>query len=317
MKYPIKLISVPKDYIWGGTNLQKKWNKQTADERIAESWELSAQKGSESKAANGEYRSMTLSEIAQKEEGIMGSNCKKYDYFPLLIKLIDSAAKLSIQVHPADAYALKNEGQYGKTEMWYVAEAEKGAGVYCGFRKPVTREELALLLTSGKICEALNFIKVKAGDVLFIRSGTVHAICEGLTICEIQQNSNLTYRLYDYGRKDASGNERELHVEKALDVTDVNAIAAANETVRMISESEKELCNCEYFKVKEFCGDFISQADEKSFVALNFIDGKGVIRAQAGEYPFSKGDCYFLPAGMGEFSVVGEANVKCLLTQVN
>ena len=194
-----KLYPEYKDYLWGGEKLKTKYGKQTDKTPCAESWELSFHKDGLTRLSNGK----TLAETATETD--LGTNCKKFPFFPVLIKFIDAKQDLSVQVHPSDEYALKHENSFGKTEMWYIVEAEKGAGIYLGFNRDVTQEEYETAIKENRLTELLNFYDVKAGECYFIPSGTIHAIGKGCLICEIQQNSNLTYRVYDYGRKDKDG----------------------------------------------------------------------------------------------------------------
>ena len=214
----VKLYPECKGNIWGGVKLKEKYGKQTDKSPVAESWELSFHKDGPTRLADGR----TLQEVVAKEE--LGKNCEGFPFFPMLVKLIDAKQDLSVQVHPSDKYALENENSFGKTEMWYVVEAEAGAGIYLGFKKDTAREEYEAAIKNNTLTELLNFFEVKAGDCYFIPSGTIHAIGTGCLICEIQQNSNLTYRVYDYGRKDKDGKERELHVDKALKVTNLKKL---------------------------------------------------------------------------------------------
>lgn len=187
---------------------------------MAESWELSTHKDGESVIRDGEYMGMSLSSfVAQDKENILGKNASKFEFFPILIKFIDALDSLSIQVHPSDEYALTNEKEYGKTEMWYILDCEEDAFLYYGFNREITKEEFRKRLNDNTILDVLNKVYVKKGDVFFINAGTVHAIGKGIMICEIQQNSNTTYRVYDYNRKDKFGNLRDLHIDKAIDVS--------------------------------------------------------------------------------------------------
>ena len=218
---PVKLSPVFKDYLWGGTRLKTEFSKQSDMTPLAESWELSAHKDGQSTVAEGEYAGLTLTAYLDTVgREVLGTNCEKYDYFPLLIKLIDAKGDLSVQVHPSDEYALEHEGEYGKTEMWYILDCDEGAALYYGFKEDTTREAYEAAIREGRLTDILNRVPVKRGDVFFIPAGTVHAIGAGILICEIQQNSNTTYRVYDYNRRDKDGNLRPLHVEKALAVSD-------------------------------------------------------------------------------------------------
>ena len=297
-----KLKPAVKDNLWGGVNLKEKFNKETDKSIIAETWELSFHPDGPCQVVGGEFDGKYLKEVIGEKE--KGSACKKFQFFPLLIKLIDSAQNLSVQVHPSDEYALKKEGQFGKTEMWYIVDVTKeGAGIYCGFKEEITRERFAEEIRDGSIMNSLNFIAVKKGDCFFIPSGTVHAIGEGVTICEIQQNSNLTYRVYDYNRLDKDGKPRALHIEKAIEVADLTEYKGRI-LPRKVSDNLYILTSCKYFTVyKGSCdGDLSLYADDKSFNHLIFLEGEGKIENQ----PFKKGDSFFIPASYGEFKLSGK-----------
>lgn len=306
---PMKLIPATKDYIWGGTKLKNEWNKISDTDKIAESWELSCHAQGMSTIADGEYAGKTLKEILTPE--MLGTNAAKFEFFPILVKLIDAKENLSIQVHPSDDYALKNEGQYGKTEMWYVVDAEEGSGVYCGFKKPYSIEEVEKVLREGDITTLLNFVPAKKGDTLFIKSGTVHAICGGLLICEIQQNSSLTYRLYDYNRTDAKGNKRELHIDKAVKVIDSNIVVHANETVKKVNDNVNELARSQYFTCYSVNvnGETEIEVGSDSFVGFTCVEGEGAVVYNGVTSAVNRGDTYFLPAGMGQVTLTGNMKV--------
>ena len=220
----VKLDPAFKDNLWGGTKLRTVFGKKCDYDVIGESWELSAHPDGQSRIADGRYKGMLFNDylsIIGKEA--LGWKCQAQDRFPVLIKFIDAKQALSIQIHPDDEYALENEGEYGKNEMWYVIDCEPGAYLYCGLSKDVSKEEIEERIANNTITEVLNRIDVKPGDVVMVKAGTIHAIGAGILICEIQQNSNSTYRMYDYDRRDKFGNPRELHVAKALDVVDTKA----------------------------------------------------------------------------------------------
>lgn len=285
-----KTIPAFKDYIWGGNKLKKEFHKETALDRVAESWELAAHKDGTSGFVGEEF---TLSDLFEKRRDLIGTNADSFERFPMIIKLIDAKDNLSVQVHPSDEYALANENSYGKTEMWYVVEAEEGAGLYIGFKRDVTEEEFRRLIAENRLQEVLNFIPVKPGEWFFIEAGTVHAIGKGVLIAEVQQNSNLTYRLYDYGRVGADGKPRELHVEKGVRVSKLSAY------------QEDKRTSCEYFSCESvsLSGARKMTADKKSFVALVIMDGS--LCCDGANY--QKGDTVFIPAGYGEFTVEGQA----------
>ena len=288
------------DKIWGGYKLAD-YGKGDG-ERIGESWELSFTDGCEA-SVDGRL----INEAIAPEE--LGENCRRFEFFPVLTKFIDAAEKLSVQVHPEDAYALANEGQYGKTEMWYVVEAEEGAGLYVGLKKEVSPEEFMSCVESGRAEEILDFKPVKAGDVYFIPSGTIHAIGGGVLIFEIQQNSTLTYRIYDYMRRDDSGNLRELHLDKAMKVSHLKpyeALPSDEKTTDIIGK-------CDYFETRKCKLEFTKKsfvADKSSFVCVTCVRGEGSIEGE----PLSLGDSYLVAAGYGEFTL--EGNCELLLVSV-
>ena len=292
----VKLYPECKDNLWGGVKLREKYGKQTDKTPVAESWELSFHKDGPTRLANGK----TLQETATAED--LGANCKGFPFFPMLTKFIDAKQDLSVQVHPSDSYALVHENSFGKTEMWYVVEAEQGAGIYLGFKKPVTKAEYEQAIADHTLTELLNFFEVKAGECYFIPSGTIHAIGSGCLICEIQQNSNLTYRVYDYGRKDANGNERELHVEKALKVTVLDKYEYM--PLGLQSEQGELLGLSRYFTTTsvKVNGKKSLFADKNSFKFVTCVDGCGSIGGQK----IALGDSYFVPAGYGEVALDGE-----------
>ena len=299
-----KLYPECKEIIWGGTRLKEKYGKQTDKELIAETWELSFHEAGPTRLASGK----TLQETATAEE--LGKNCEGFPFFPVLAKLIDAKQDLSVQVHPSDAYALKNENSFGKTEMWYIVEADEGAGIYLGFKKDVTQEEYEKAIKDHTLTELLNFFEVKAGECYFIPSGTIHAIAKGCLICEIQQNSNLTYRVYDYGRKDKNGNERELHVEKALKVTNLHKYEYT--PLQAETEQGKLLGLSRYFTTTSVKveGEKALFADKNSFKCAICVQGEGAIDGQR----VCLGDSYFVPAGYGEFTVTG--NMLLIVAEV-
>lgn len=297
----VKLYPECKDNIWGGVKLREKYGKQTQKDPVAESWELSFHKDGPTRLADGK----TLQEVATKAD--LGKNCEAFPFFPMLAKFIDAKQDLSVQVHPSDSYALQHENSFGKTEMWYVVEADKGAGIYLGFKRAVTKEEYEKAIADHTLTDLLNFFEVKAGECYFIPSGTIHAIGAGCLICEIQQNSNLTYRVYDYGRKDKNGNERELHVEKALKVTSLDAYAY---NPLSIQTKQGELLGVSrYFTTTSVRvnGNKTLVADKNSFKCLICVSGNGEVDGKA----VSVGDSWFVPAGYGEVVFRGDMHLIC------
>ena len=294
-----KLYPECKDYIWGGNKLKEKYGKITDKTPCAESWELSFHKDGLCKLGDGR----TLKDAIGERE--IGTKAEKFKDFPVLIKFIDAKGDLSVQVHPSDDYALKNENSFGKTEMWYIVEAEAGAGIYLGFNRDTTKEEYEAAIKEKRLTELLNFYEVNSGDCFFIPSGTIHAIGKGCLICEIQQNSNLTYRVYDYGRKDKYGNERELHIEKALEVTNL-------EKFKLTEFKGETLGACEYFTVtkQKTDGQLTFFTDSGSFACVCCTSGRGKIE----NLDISAGDSFFIPAGYGKYAISG--NLEILITKI-
>ena len=287
-----------KDYLWGGQRLKTDFGIQSELDPLAEAWVLSCHPDGPSVLANGPCAGMTLAAYLEKVgKDALGTACKSFENFPMLIKLIDAKKDLSIQVHPSDEYALANEGQYGKTEMWVVLDAEPGASLYYGFDREISLEESSRRVPDGTLTEVLRKVPVKAGDVFFIPSGTLHAIGAGLVIAEIQQNSNVTYRVFDYGRLGPDGKPRALHVEKALAVTDRRPAPKL--------DFGEHLGSCRYFTTDGHQGAFQGNCDETSFHALLVTEGEGKLTCGGETQPVKKGQCFFLPAGSGAYRVDG------------
>ncbi len=290
---PIKLTAPIKDYIWGGQKLITEFNKKTNLDKAAESWELSTHHDGESIVAGGQFKGLTLSEYIEKNgNDIIGENAKAFDFFPILIKLIDAKDNLSIQVHPNDDYALRVEHEYGKTEMWYIVDCEKDSYLYYGLNRTVSKEEFRKRIENNTLLEILNKVPVHKGDVFFIPSGTIHAICSGILICEVQQNSNTTYRVYDYDRRDKDGNPRQLHIDKAIDVANLFPAPPQKEVHDGI------LASCKYFTVKKLeCNESLDiKLDESSFRSLVITDGEGRLTLNETTLSLFKGDSIFIPA---------------------
>lgn len=314
----IKLKPAFKDYIWGGTRLRDDFGKDCDFEKVAESWELSCHKDGNSIVANGGYAGMTLTEYIEKAgRSILGTDCEKFDSFPILIKLIDAKDNLSVQVHPNNEYAQRVEGEYGKTEMWYVVDCDEGAELLYGFKHEITKEEFANRIANNTLLEVTNAVPVKKGDVFFIEAGTLHAIGKGILIAEIQQNSNTTYRIYDYGRVGNDGKPRELHVEKAKDVTVLGPAKQYPETPAEEKDGYKIklLSSCEYFTVYrvDVESKAVLEADEKSFNSILVLEGEPEIIADD-IVKAKKGDSIFISAGTGKYTVEGKC--RFVLTKV-
>ena len=246
----LRLSPAFKDYIWGGSIIKEKFGISDMD-KVAEAWVLSTHKDGQSVVVNGVLMGKSLSEAVEAlGERALGEKAAAFEMFPQMLKIIDAEQSLSIQVHPSDEYALENEGQYGKTEMWYILDAKEGAGIYYGVKKECTKEQLRKAIDENKIEDVLRFVPCKKGESYFIPSGTIHAIGAGLLIAEIQQNSNVTYRVYDFGRVGADGKPRELHTEKALLVSNLTPMKdEAKKSAEIIKDGTKTLLStCEYFE---------------------------------------------------------------------
>lgn len=283
-----------KDYLWGGNRLKDLFNKENDLGIIAESWELSAHPDGQSTVASGKYEGLLFADYLE-HIGIdaLGWKYQGLNHFPLIMKLIDASDELSIQVHPNDDYALEHENEYGKSEYWYIIDCEPDSCLYIGFNRDVTKEEVDEATKAGRIEELLNKIEVKKGDRFFIPAGTVHAIGKGCLICEIQQNSNSTYRLYDFNRIDKYGKKRQLDIAKALDVIDYKKYEPGQE--------------CKYFsvKVKKCLDNGQLNITEESFVAILILEGSGSIEFKDEKLEFTKGDCVFVPASNSRMKLFG------------
>ena len=303
----LKLKPSCKDYLWGGHRLVEEYGKEYDGEILAETWELSCHPDGPSTIVNGAYAGKTLEEYIEAEgKEVLGTNCRRFRDFPILTKFIDAKQDLSIQVHPDNRYALKNEGQYGKTEMWYVVDAGKEAFLYYGFKKEVSKEEFARRIREDTLLEVLNAVPVQKGDVLFIESGTIHAIGKDILIAEIQQNSNVTYRVYDYGRVGKDGKKRDLHIEKAIAVTNRVPLIESR-------SSYPHVADCDYFTVDKLNLDgrmmcrVEGTVSEESFVSILILDGEGVVSC-GNKVSYQKGDSLFLPAGSGAYVIEGSCD---------
>ena len=316
----VKLSPFVADNIWGGTRLITEYGIKTDKDPAAEAWVLSCHPAGPSTILNGEFAGKTLQEIYLADKSICGKKGEKYEFFPLLIKFIDAKRDLSIQVHPDDEYAMRVEGEYGKTEAWYILDCEPGAELILGFNRNVTVDEFKKAAQSDEMMSICNHVKVKKGDVFFIESGTMHAICKGILLAEVQQNSNTTYRIYDYGRLGKDGKPRELHVDKAADVTKFCPPSipdsSKRETEKFDNATRSKLTSCDLFTMYELSidGDYSSVSDADSFVSLLCLDGSGEVKSGNESLTMKKGESLFIPAGKGVFTVSGK--IKLLETRL-
>lgn len=301
--YPIKFNNIYYDKIWGGRALEK-FRNNLPEGNIGESWDVAHHRNGESIVENGKYSGKTFGEIIE----LLGSDLLGKEMalgeFPLLIKIITAKDKLSVQVHPNDEYARKNENDLGKTECWYILDAEEDSYLILG-TKNCDRETFKKAIEEGKTEDYLNKIKVKKGDMYYVESGLVHAICEGVTIIEIQQSSDTTYRVYDYNRG------REIHVDKALDV--INFSLKGEKSIERVLESTENyiktsLCTGEYFNVEKYdVKDYLIESSNKErFTILTCVEGKGIIKTKEEDVIMKMGDSILIPAALGEYKIEGK-----------
>lgn len=318
---PFLLKPAGKDYLWGGKRLNTDLDKQIPMEPLAETWECSTHPDGPSVVAGGVYAGQTLTEVLKEHPEYLGTHPRTKDELPILIKLIDADKDLSVQVHPDDDYAREHEnGSLGKTEMWYVMDAAPDAKLIYGFRRDMREETLRESLRDGTVGKYLQKVPVRKDDVFYIEAGTVHAIGAGALIAEIQENSNLTYRLYDYGRVDRDGKPRPLHVDKALQVANLRGSAEPRQPMRVLRYSRgcaiELLCRCRYFQVERLllntahreCGVGL-QTQSNSFQALLCTDGAGRLVWGRQEIAFRRGDCIFVPADSVPLTLWGKAQL--------
>lgn len=319
---PFLLAPAGKDYLWGGIRLREDFRKDIPLEPLAETWECSTHPDGLSVAASGIHAGSTLKEILDNHPEYLGSHPTYQEGLPILIKFIDAQEDLSVQVHPDDAYAARYEnGSLGKTEMWYIVDTEQDARIAYGFRHDMTREALGKSLRDGSIEKHLQQVRVEKDEVFFIQSGTVHALGAGTLVAEVQECSNITYRMYDYGRIGKDGKTRPLHLEKALEVADLSGSDAPRQPMRVLKYKRgiatELLCRCSYFQVErmlvntEHCREMARyQTQENSFQVFLCLKGCGSLFAENGEYlNFFKGDCIFLPARSVPVKIHGSAQM--------
>ena len=308
---PLRLKPCLRSYLWGGTRLREEYHKTGAG-IIAESWELSVRSDGPTLIGSGAHCGESLADILCADPvGMAGTRCGIAP-FPLLIKLIDAQKDLSVQVHPSDASACREKGEQGKTEMWYVVDCEPESTLFLGFSRVVTPDELRQRAQDGTICEVLNRVSVCPGDVFFVRPGTVHAIGAGILVAEIQQNSDTTFRVYDYNRLGADGKPRQLHLERAIEVMNcAPAQGAADTLLPCPPDGVQEVLTCEYFRVRraEVKRRIDLSTEGGSFTHLMCVRGEGNIVCGGKVYPFRQGDSYFLPAALGEYAVEGDCSL--------
>lgn len=316
--YPLKFKKTLVKKVWGGRKFNTILNMTLPDDNLyGESWEVSSHKGGLSYIENGEYAGKTLIEVIEsKKAEILGREiCEKFKgEFPLLIKYLDINDRLSVQVHPSDEYALRVEGEFGKSECWYVMEASEDATLILGIKDGVTKQQFKEKVDKKDFDNLFNTVKVKKGDFINLLPGVVHATLEGsILICEVQQNSDTTYRIYDFDRL-VDGKLRELHIDKALDVIDfdkkVEITSSANrQKIRLVGAEKEELVRGKYFNVDKYIvdGAFEDETNE-NFKILSILDGSGEILCNDISYSINKGDTYLIPAGL-KTQIIGKVEI--------
>lgn len=307
--YPLKFAPVFKDKIWGGTKLKEIYNIESS-EKLGESWVLSGYEGDESIVTNGFLSENTLSELTEIYMGdLVGDKIyQKYGLsFPLLFKLIDAADDLSIQVHPNDEVAAKRHNSFGKTEMWYVVDAEPSSKLTIGFKRDETSEDYVKAVEAGTVEKLLQTYEVKKGDVFFIPAGLVHAIGKGIVVAEIQESSDITYRIFDYNRKDDNGNERELHTELAVDVIDFSSAFKSKVEYTPKQNDSENLVDCEFFTTnllhfnKKIIRNYVGL---DSFVAYLCVEGNYSVDWKGDKINVATGEVLFIPATIDEVTLI-------------
>lgn len=315
-KQPLLLRPSGKDYLWGGNRLNDEFAKNIELSPLAETWECSTHPDGPSYVIGGSFDEMELTEVIRQHPDYLGIRHAGRKELPILIKLIDARKDLSVQVHPTDAYAREHEhGQLGKTEMWYVLDASKDAKLVYGLSHDVDEPTIRKAICEGTIMKYLQQVPIRKDDLFFIEAGTIHAIGAGALVAEIQENSNLTYRLYDYDRIDKNGKKRELHIDKAMAVANLKSSAAPRQPLRVLKYrpgvANELLCRCKYFEVYRMIVNTDRRqivryrADEVSFRVLLCVKGCGMIRYEGETQMFYKGDCIFVPADSMELTLHG------------
>lgn len=326
---PFLLRPATKDYLWGGSRLKNEFGKIADSSPLAETWECSTHPDGQSMVASGPDTGKTLGEVLRMHPEYLGTHPIQSmggrPELPILIKLIDARENLSVQVHPDDEYALARENCLGKTEMWYVLSSEKGATLVCGFNQDVTASRVRSAIENGTIEKYLNRVPVYKDNLFYIEAGTVHALGAGIIVVEIQESSNLTYRLYDYDRVDKKGNNRELHIDKALDVMNLSVSAGPRQPMRLLRYKRgyagELLMRCKYFQVERLlvnAKDYRVMPEirtgSNSFHVLLCTEGRGSLFNEGFRLDFCKGNCVFVPAESIPMKMQGKAqllNVSC------
>lgn len=310
--YPIKLLPFVSETIWGGRKLIDEYGVKTEKNNAAEGWMLSCHEAGSSSVENGMFAGKSFADVIKENPALCGKNAEKFDDFPILIKFIDAMDNLSVQVHPTKEYcALTGKGQ-SKTECWYIIDCEEDASLILGFKDKISPEEFKSAIENNTLTDYVENVKVKKGDFFFIDSGTLHAICKGILLAEVQESSNTTYRIYDYNRKGADGKPRELHVEDGAAVTKLEKYSQPDFSNPALDTDERRLlADCPLFKVwkLETKGEFSGVAQDDSFVSLLIMSGEGTLECCGETLCLKKGDSIFIPANAGGYKLSGNFEI--------
>ena len=312
--YPVLLRADCKDYIWGSPKLKLEYNKETNLESVAESWELACRHDGMSKVLNGPYAGLSMAQYLRRVgDRVLGKKGQFFDKFPLLVKILNADKDLSLQVHPDAFFASQFAGESSKNEFWYIAECKPGATMVYGLKGVIGKEEFRQRIEDNTLMEACNVVEVHKGDIFYVPVGTLHAIGAGIVLVEVQQNANTTYRVYDYGRRDKNGNLRDLHVEKALQVTKLEKARSTGRRskVQQVGDAKvRKLIKCPYFTVYhvDLAGLCNLPIGLDSFQTITVTEGNVELTANEVSLELRKGNSVFLPAGLGEcrYSGTGE-----------
>lgn len=310
--YPIKLLPYVSETIWGGRKLIEEYGVKTEKNNAAEGWMLSCHEAGASTVANGIFAGKSFADVVKENPALCGKNAESFEDFPILIKFIDAMDNLSVQVHPTKEYCeLTGKGQ-SKTECWYIIDCEEDAGLILGFKDKISPEEFKAAIANNTLTDYVETVKVKKGDFFFIDSGTLHAICKGILLAEVQESSNTTYRIYDYNRFGADGKPRELHVEDGAAVTKLEKYSQPDFSNPALDTDERRLlADCPLFKVwkLDIDGEVNGNADDDSFVSLLIMDGEGALDCCGETLNLKKGDSIFIPANAGEYKLSGKLEI--------
>ena len=316
-KYTLKLSPYVSETIWGGRKLIEEYNVKTEKSNAAEGWMLSCLEKGPSTVTNGAYAGKTLPEVLKLEPEWSGKNAEKFKDFPILIKFIDAMDNLSVQVHPTKEYCEKTGKGRSKTECWYIIDCEEGASLLLGFKDKISPDTFKKSIEEGNLTDYTESVKVKPGDFFFIESGTLHAICKGVLLAEVQESSDTTYRIFDYNRVGKDGKPRELHINDAIGVTKLEKFSQPAFCSKNYNGDGKNLlASCDLFTVwiDKIKDEFTDSADEKSLVSLLVLEGEGTLYSNGNETNLTKGDSIFIPADSGEYKING--NLEILETRI-